>query len=54
MIVIMQPLEFSDYERKNNEKFNLITLCNPHHTMTNYDRDYWESYFQNLQEVRLS
>ncbi len=48
------PIHHVDYERKNNEKFNLITLCDPHHSMTNYDRDYWQPYFQNLQENRLS
>ncbi len=47
------PVHHIDYERKHNDKFNLITLCNPHHTMTNYDRDYWQPYFQNLQEARV-
>ena len=47
------PIHHVDYERKNNEKFNLITLCNPHHSMANYDRAYWQSYFQDLQEARL-
>jgi len=48
------PIHHIDYDRKNNDKFNLITLCNHHHSRTNYDRDYWQIYLQNLQEIRLS
>jgi hypothetical protein len=34
-----------DYNKKNNSLSNLITLCRPCHTMTNYNREYWENYF---------
>lgn len=48
------PVHHVDYNKKHNDKFNLVTLCNPHHSKTNINREYWQSYFQNLQEARLS
>lgn len=48
------PVHHIDYKRKHNDKFNLITLCNPHHSKTNINRGYWQFYFQKLQEARLS
>ena len=34
-----------DYDKKNCNSENLITLCNSCHTKTNYNRDYWVDYF---------
>lgn len=34
-----------DYDKKNSYLDNLITLCNGCHVMTNYNRKYWEKYF---------
>ena len=36
-----------DYNKENNEPENLITLCKNCHTKTNFNRDYWQNYFQN-------
>jgi len=35
-----------DYNKKNNNPDNLITLCPSCHTKTNHNRDYWTRYFQ--------
>ena len=43
-----------DYDKKNNGNLNLITLCLPCHMKTNYNREYWQNYFQNLQEAKVS
>lgn len=43
-----------DYNKKNTAKIDLITLCFKHNSQVNSNREYWQSYFQNLQEVRLS
>jgi len=37
-----------DYDKKNNEETNLISLCNSCHAYTNYDRDVWKIYFENI------
>ena len=34
-----------DYDKKNCNPENLITLCNSCHTKTNYNRNYWIKYF---------
>lgn len=36
-----------DYNKYNINKDNLITLCRKCHTKTNYNREYWVSYFNN-------
>jgi hypothetical protein len=36
-----------DYNKKNNVKENLISLCHPCHIKTNTNRDYWTPYFYN-------
>lgn len=33
-----------DYDKKNNEDDNLITLCQVCHSKTNHNRKYWQSY----------
>lgn len=39
-----------DYNKKNCNKKNLITLCNKCHSDTNNDRDYWFAYFTYIME----
>ena len=48
------PVHHINYNKKISDKFNLITLCNPHNSQVNINREYWQSYFENLQEERLS
>ena len=36
-----------DYEKKNLNPNNLITLCRSCHIKTNYNRNYWTNYFKN-------
>ncbi len=35
-----------DYNKRNNNPNNLISLCRSCHVKTNYNREYWISYFQ--------
>ncbi len=37
-----------DYDKKNNKPKNLITLGTSCHTKTNYNRQYWTEYYQNI------
>jgi 5-methylcytosine-specific restriction endonuclease McrA len=37
-----------DYNKKNNNPDNLVTLCGSCHSKTNYKREYWKQYFINL------
>lgn len=37
-----------DYDKKNSDTKNLITLCNSCHSETNWDREYWTNYFNNI------
>ena len=34
-----------DYDKKNNDVDNLVTLCTPCHTKTNFNRDEWKKTF---------
>jgi len=36
-----------DYDKKNSNKNNLVTLCISCHTETNYNREKWQNYFEN-------
>jgi hypothetical protein len=36
-----------DYNKKNNKKNNLISLCNSCHSKTNFQRKEWIKYFKN-------
>jgi len=36
-----------DYDKKNCNPINLITLCIPCHMKTNYNKGYWINYFKN-------
>jgi len=35
-----------DYDKKNNNESNLITLCNSCHMETNFSREEWQEYFE--------
>jgi hypothetical protein len=37
-----------DYDKENCNPTNLISLCNPCHSKTNFNRDHWIDYFRNL------
>ena len=37
-----------DYDKKNSNPINLITLCHKCHANTNYDREHWTTYFQEI------
>lgn len=37
-----------DYDKKNCNSENLITLCNSCHTKTNHNREYWTNYFKQI------
>lgn len=37
----------TDYDKKNLDPMNLITLCNKHNLKVNFNREYWKGYFQN-------
>ena len=40
-----------DYNKKNCNPDNLITLCTSCHTKTNFNRRYWIEYFKNLWKI---
>lgn len=42
------PVHHIDYNKKNNDPFNLISLCRRCHSKTNVDRDNWIDYFNDL------
>ncbi|MCK5625049.1 hypothetical protein KAI04_04355 [Candidatus Pacearchaeota archaeon] len=39
-----------DYNKKNNNPNNLITLCNSCHSKTNYKRSYWIGFFKEVMQ----
>lgn len=41
-----------DYNKNNNDSWNLITLCKVCHSKTNGNREYWTSYFKTFQNNR--
>lgn len=41
------PVHHIDYNKRNNEWWNLITLCDSCHMKTNFDRKSWQDYFEN-------
>jgi len=40
-----------DYDKKNNDLENLITLCKKCHGKTNHNRKYWTEHFRNHQKI---
>jgi hypothetical protein len=43
-----------DYDKNNLDKNNLISLCRRCHNKTNHNREYWERYFTNKEEINES
>jgi len=43
-----------DYNKKNSDPSNLITLCRTCHAKTNKDRNFWKDFFQKLSFTRYS
>jgi hypothetical protein len=41
-----------DFNKKNNNPSNLISLCTNCHLQTNFNRDNWENYFKETMELR--
>lgn len=37
-----------DYDKENNTECNLVSLCKPCHTKTNFNREVWTTYFKKL------
>jgi hypothetical protein len=42
-----------DYNKYNNEEWNLITLCNTCHSLTNHYREWFTHYFQKVMRPKL-
>lgn len=42
-----------DYNKKNNDPNNLITLCRSCHTKTNYNRNYYQNYYTEIRGIYL-
>jgi len=40
------PIHHIDYDKKNNDPVNLITLCNACHSRTGRSRNYWQMFFK--------
>jgi len=43
-----------DYDKMNNKVDNLIALCKPCHSQTNYNRDYWKEYYNNDASLKIA
>lgn len=39
-----------DYDKKNLDQYNLISLCRKCHSRTNTNREYWNAHFKNMME----
>jgi hypothetical protein len=42
-----------DFNKKNNSPLNLISLCKSCHTQTNYGREDWTNYYNNLMNLMI-
>jgi hypothetical protein len=42
-----------DYDKKNCNPNNLITLCMSCHSKTNLNREFWKSFFENLKTIEI-
>jgi len=45
-LIYKLPVHHIDYDKKNNDPINLISLCKSCHSKTNYDRDDWVCHYQ--------
>lgn len=43
-----------DYNKENNLENNLISLCSSCHLETNYNREYWQKYFEDVMRKRYN
>jgi len=41
-----------DYDKSNNRKTNLITLCQGCNSKVNFNRDHWQEYFELLESIK--
>jgi len=48
VINVKLDIHHIDYNKKNNEKSNLIPLCKHCHAKTNFNREEWEKIFKNI------
>jgi hypothetical protein len=48
------PVHHIDYDKKNNDERNLITLCISCHSKTNANREYWIEYLKPIMEKKYS
>lgn len=46
------PVHHVDYNKKNSNPLNLITLCDPDHMASNYNREKWQFLYETYQEIR--
>jgi len=46
------PIHHIDFNKKNNNPFNLISLCKKCHPKTNSNRKHWMRYFKNIMALR--
>lgn len=46
MLNYILPVHHIDYNKKNNNENNLISLCRSCHTKTNFNRNNWSKYYQ--------
>lgn len=46
--LIKLPIHHIDYDKGNGNKENLISLCNSCNSKTNFNREYWQVYFEKL------
>lgn len=44
------PVHHIDYNKRNNNPSNLVSLCRPCHAQTNFSRNDWKQYFNNLKK----
>jgi len=53
---IKQPLcvHHIDFNKKNNNPKNLITLCDSCHGQTQFDRKQWINYYEGVQNGRIN
>jgi len=51
---IGKTIHHIDYNKDNNKKSNLITLCSKCHSKTNNNRKYWKYLFKNIIQSRYS
>jgi len=47
------PIHHIDYNKKNNQESNLISLCMKCHARTNFDREFWIKHFKNKQLLKI-